>query len=198
MQGIYAITNILTDTVYYGQAVNIERRLRRHKNDLNSNKHSNPYLQNSYNKYGLLAFIFTSVQLVENKEILVKKEQEFIDNTYFLGLKSFNLNNAMGSRIGRKMPEEAKQKISKNHSHYWLNKEFSKEHKNKISKNHSHWNKGLKGLQVAWNKGKTLFPVDEIKLQYSKGYTQQEIANKHNTDQGTISRIVHDRRDGGR
>ena len=111
MQGIYAITNILTDTIYYGSSCNIEKRFTNHKTDLKYNRHKNPYLQNSFNKYGFEAFVFTPVQLIENKEDIIKKEQDFIDNAYFIGLKTFNFNDASGWPVGLKHTEETKKKL---------------------------------------------------------------------------------------
>jgi len=119
-KGIYAITNILTDTVYYGQAVDLGTRISRHKTDLKLNRHPNQYLQRSYNKYGLGAFVFNPVEIVDNVETLTQKEQSYIDGNYFLGLKSFNFNDAEGTRRGIPHTEETKAKMRTSNPHYWL------------------------------------------------------------------------------
>lgn len=94
MRGIYAITNVLTDTVYYGQSVNINNRFSKHKSHLKQDKHYNKYLQRSWNKYGESAFVFTPVQLIENLSInLTPIEQKYIDDAYDLGLNVFNLSS---------------------------------------------------------------------------------------------------------
>lgn len=111
MQGIYAITNVLTDTVYYGSSSNIEKRITNHKADLRYNRHKNPYLQNSFNKYGFEAFVFAPVQIIESEKEIIKKEQEFIDKAYFLGLKLFNFNDASGWPVGQKHTEKTKKKL---------------------------------------------------------------------------------------
>lgn len=202
MQGIYAITNILTDTVYYGQAVNIEQRFRQHKYLLNHNKHYNLHLQNSFNKYGLSAFVFAPVQLIENKEDLVEKEQEYIDNAYFLGLKNFNKADATGSRLGykasestikkmskanlgKKHSEKTKQKMRNNHSHYWLGKERNKETREKIKKSN---------LGKIHKKRNQKYPIEKIKELNKKGFSQANLAVEYKCNQSTISRIIKGRK----
>lgn len=130
MIGIEAITNLFTETVYYGHSVNIERRLKEHKYGLKHNKHGNPHLQAAWNKYGEQAFVFAPYLLVENKEDLVKKEQDCIDNAYFLGLKIYNILPASNSRLGILHSEEIKKLISERKKGI----KRSKETKNKISR----------------------------------------------------------------
>ena len=87
MRGIYAITNIVSDTVYYGQASQMQDRLSNHRLALRKNIHENPRLQNSYNKYGEDAFIFTPIYVVKEKQIdLTPIEKKFIEEAYFLEL----------------------------------------------------------------------------------------------------------------
>ena len=50
--GIYKITCEDTDKVYIGESVNISRQIQKHFSLLKYNKHSNPILQNIFNKYG--------------------------------------------------------------------------------------------------------------------------------------------------
>lgn len=60
--GIYMIKNILNNKVYIGKSVNIIRRWRKHKSDLNNNKHNNHHLQYSWNKYGSEYFDFSIIE----------------------------------------------------------------------------------------------------------------------------------------
>lgn len=203
MQGIYAITNVLSDTVYYGHTRNIKERLYKHKSALKCKKHANPHLQSSYNKYGINAFVFAPVQLVENEKDLVTTEQWFMDNAYAIGLKLFNYLPATNSRIGMVTSEETKKKISLAHK----GRIFSEEWKNNISKakkGHTvseqtiqKMKAKLKGRSV-WNCDKTRFPREEIKLQYSQGFTQKEIADKYKAHPSIISRIITGRTGKGR
>jgi group I intron endonuclease len=58
MEGIYKIENIINGKLYIGSSVNIDKRIKRHKNDLIKNKHINCYLQREFNKYGIHSYIF--------------------------------------------------------------------------------------------------------------------------------------------
>ena len=50
--GIYIITNLINKKSYYGSSYDITGRWSDHKWMLKNNCHDNPYLQNSWNKYG--------------------------------------------------------------------------------------------------------------------------------------------------
>ena len=56
--GIYCITNKITNKIYIGSTIDINRRWKEHKKELSKNKHHNLYLQNSFNKYGHKNFNF--------------------------------------------------------------------------------------------------------------------------------------------
>jgi hypothetical protein len=61
--------------------VNIDRRLKEHKNELRKNKHFNPYLQNAWNKYGEKNFKFEIIETIHDIKQLLTREKEWIDNT---------------------------------------------------------------------------------------------------------------------
>lgn len=69
--GIYCITNTLNNKVYIGGTNNFKRRELEHFSNLKHNRHSNPHLQYSYNKYGKENFEFS---IVETTDKLVEKE----------------------------------------------------------------------------------------------------------------------------
>jgi group I intron endonuclease len=50
--GIYKIVNKATGQCYVGQSQRVKKRLKEHFRLLRQNKHTNPHLQNAYNKYG--------------------------------------------------------------------------------------------------------------------------------------------------
>lgn len=118
MIGIYLIINCHNDKIYVGSAANIEVRIKRHIRDLESNRHSNKYLQRAWNKYeGNFHFcIVEECELNKLREI----EQIWIDNTecYFKE-NGYNLiKNAIGAELGNQLrkgilhSEETKLKMS--------------------------------------------------------------------------------------
>jgi group I intron endonuclease len=82
LSGIYRIKNIITGDCYVGSAVNIERRWKKHQWMLKANRHCNPKLQNSYNKYGVDAFKYEIFEIFP-EEYIIQREQERIDTDVF-------------------------------------------------------------------------------------------------------------------
>ncbi|MDD3412623.1 MAG: GIY-YIG nuclease family protein [Lachnospiraceae bacterium] len=79
---IYFIKNIVTNQLYVGSAKNYRQRKNRHISYLRNNKHPNPILQNSWNKYKENNFIFKAYKLVDEKDLLTEEQKaidEFID-----------------------------------------------------------------------------------------------------------------------
>lgn len=77
---IYQIQNIITNQSYIGQTVDIYRRQRVHFRKLRNNKHGNPKLQASWNKYGEQNFSFTYWTFYLNSpEELNSLECEYIE-----------------------------------------------------------------------------------------------------------------------
>ena len=126
--GIYKITNKINNKMYIGQSKDIINRWDKHKNELNSNKHKNDYLQKSWNKYGEENFDFEIIVLCEPAE-LNRLEKHYIDkyDTFNNDKKGYNLQS--GGDFPQ-VSETTKEKISKANS----GKIFTKEHKNNISK----------------------------------------------------------------
>src|ERR1017187_584104 len=100
MRGVYAITNVLSDVVYYGQATQMHVRLGQHKSDLSHGRHRNPHLQASWNKYGADAFVFAAQYVIPDGD-MTAREKFCIDGAYGLGLRLFNMRVAEpGSMAG--------------------------------------------------------------------------------------------------
>lgn len=75
--GIYYIKNIINGKHYIGSSINIKNRINQHKWLLSNNRSHSPKLQNAYNKYGIAAFCFDSIEFCE-KEKLSEREKYWI------------------------------------------------------------------------------------------------------------------------
>lgn len=71
--GIYKITNTVNMKLYIGKSNNVKQRIRSHRWDLKYNKHHNPYLQKSWNKYGEDKFLFEIIEYCA-KDIIYERE----------------------------------------------------------------------------------------------------------------------------
>jgi group I intron endonuclease len=76
--GIYKITCLPTSKVYVGSSVDLNKRNRDHWSYLARNKHTNPYLQSAWNKYGESAFVFEIIELID-RQMLLERETFWID-----------------------------------------------------------------------------------------------------------------------
>ena len=110
--GIYKITNFKNNKMYIGSSVDLKRRRKTHFSNLRRNKHINTYLQNSFNKYGESNFTFEILEYVEDKLLLIEKEQYWLDklNSY-KNKYGYNICKKADSVLGRKHTEEAKKRI---------------------------------------------------------------------------------------
>lgn len=106
---IYIIkSKIKPERFYIGSAVNFCERLRGHKKSLSINSHGNYYLQKHFNKYGKDDLSFEILERVYDKNLLIKREQYYID----LMQPTFNICKIAGSSLGVKRTDEVKRKLS--------------------------------------------------------------------------------------
>lgn len=111
--GVYCVLNIVNNKIYVGSSINCARRKNEHSSDLESNRHHSIRLQNSYNKYGLNAFVFKVLEYTIKKD-LKQQEQKYI-NTFKSADKRFGYNMSTSSKYGAyDLTPEIRQKISKN------------------------------------------------------------------------------------
>lgn len=109
---IYMIWCFASNKGYVGSAVNLGRRIRKHRASLRGKYHANRHLQSAYNLYGESSFGVFMIEDCGEGEIL-QREQHWIDE-----LKSsdknvgYNLSPVAGSRLGAKLTEEQKKNIS--------------------------------------------------------------------------------------
>lgn len=113
MTGIYGIFNKDTGKWYVGQAENIEARWAKHKRELKAGTHHSLKLQRSYNRHQLSSFAFIVLEECETSELDPREvfwinEKDSLENGY-------NMTAGGGGTRGWKMPDAAKEKISKTH-----------------------------------------------------------------------------------
>lgn len=132
--GIYSIKNLFNNKQYIGSSLDLNRRIKKHLNDLRKKKHDNEYLQRSFNKYGESQFEIYIIEQCEESELTE------LENTWMKHYKSTNrkygFNLAEDPRHPGRLCKEAREKISKAKSgknHHFWGKELSKEHKIKVS-----------------------------------------------------------------
>jgi len=77
MVGIYKIVNLLDAKLYVGMSVDVESRIRRHRQELDKNKHPSIHLQNAWNKYGAENFEFGIIEECSN-EVLAGREKYWV------------------------------------------------------------------------------------------------------------------------
>ena len=80
--GIYKITNLENKKFYIGSSKNISQRWAKHKALLRHDKHENPKLQSSWNKYGEENFKFEILEECDLENLLIR-EQYYLDTLLF-------------------------------------------------------------------------------------------------------------------
>jgi group I intron endonuclease len=105
---VYQIRNIVTGDLYIGSAIDYNRRVTRHLYFLRNGKHHSRYLQNAFNKYGEVNFVFESIELISDLNVLTIREQYWLDKL----TPAYNTMKDIKSHIGVKRSAETIQKLS--------------------------------------------------------------------------------------
>lgn len=119
--GVYSITCSGNNKIYIGSSVDIATRLRAHFYSLRNNKHYNPKLQNSFNKYGessFSMFILEECSRDSIREVEARWIKEYGADTVGLNISQTTDN----TNTGFTHSQETRIKISKNNARYWLGK----------------------------------------------------------------------------
>lgn len=109
--GIYAIRNMKTGRAYVGSAVNMLLRWRGHRASLRGNKHSSKFLQSSWNKHGEDAFSIEALEFVPDVNMLIQREQHWIDTERAIRGRSYNVCLIAGSTLGKTHGEAARARM---------------------------------------------------------------------------------------
>lgn len=78
--GLYKLVNRVTGQCYVGQSQKCKKRIKEHFRLLRWNKHTNPHLQNAYNKYGADNF-YGAIEV----EVLNLEELDQLENAFLKG-----------------------------------------------------------------------------------------------------------------
>lgn len=108
--GIYCIHNTINDRFYIGSAATLVGRKDVHLSNLKHNKHHSQFLQNDYNKHSKDDFDFYVIETVEDKHMLLTREQEYLDSIIDKS-NCYNCCYTASSWLGNKHTEETKAKI---------------------------------------------------------------------------------------
>lgn len=109
--GIYAIRNTANGKCYVGSAANLKSRWCQHKHALIKNSHYSKHMQAAWNKYGMEVFEFIILEFVESKNLLLEREQYWIESTDSVA-SGYNIRITASSQLGMKHSQEAKRKMS--------------------------------------------------------------------------------------
>lgn len=175
--GIYKILNKLNGKYYIGSAYDFNKRFIKHKSLLNCNHHYNEHLQRAWNLYGENSFEFVVIEYCNDKSLLKKIEQKYLNEIDVE--KCYNKTLIAG---GGNLGEEVNKKISLKMKMRVL----SVEHKQKISK--------TKSLQQ-FGKNNPKFDSKIYKWFNKRNNIQEictrwELYTKYNLDSNLIHKLV--------
>ena len=166
ISGIYSITNKINGKIYYGSSNNLNNRKRQHFGSLKRNKHGNPHLQASWNKYGYDSFEFKIEKEVPIDQLL-DIEQEYLDIIKKTPELYYNIGyNSDAPKRGIPCNEYTKQRLKEVNTgnKYCLGKKHSKETRKNMSLSHIGKPSSVKGKH--WNEESKR----KISLQRKKDY----------------------------
>jgi group I intron endonuclease len=111
--GIYKIVNTATGQCYVGQSQRVKKRLKEHFRLLRGNKHTNPHLQNAYNKYGAERFYGALEVECEDTSEMDALEEAFINGSAWFEEKTvYNIADfAKAPMRGKAHSEESRERI---------------------------------------------------------------------------------------
>jgi group I intron endonuclease len=108
---IYAIVNQQNGKKYVGSAFALGKRWTQHVSNLRHGRHRNTALQNAWNKYGEHQFELVVLEIVENKDLILIREQHWIDATKCCEKEfGYNICEVAGSCKGNS--DEVRKRIS--------------------------------------------------------------------------------------
>lgn len=112
--GVYKLVNKANGLCYVGQSLCMKKRIHEHMRLLRLGKHTNPRLQNAYNKHGADNFEWSFEAFCEDPEDMDTIENAFISGDAFFSEPVFyNIADfAKAPMRGKKHTEETKRRVS--------------------------------------------------------------------------------------
>jgi group I intron endonuclease len=139
--GVYKITNTVNSKIYIGSTRDsFKARWKNHIVKLRAGTHPNKYLQSSFNKHKESVFEFTVVEIIEDNNSILDREQFYLD-LYQCYNKNIGYNQEI-KVFKSEISAEVKLKISKTLKEKYKSGELTP--KNPLRKGNIPWNKGLK------------------------------------------------------
>jgi group I intron endonuclease len=195
MIGIYRIRNLVNDKCYYGSSKEIQKRWKRHKNDLINDKHINIILQRAWNKYRSYNFAFEIVETCEEEE-LFDLEQLYLNKNpaYNIGIHASGGDNLTKNPNRHVIIENIKIGSQK-----WRDSLSIEERKQKLSKpmeKNPNWKGGLSmcycktcGIKVSQN---AQYCKDHIV--YDRAKEKNAFYNKTHSDE--VKKLISEKNKG--
>ena len=94
-QGIYAIHNKDSGTMYIGSSAHISRRWRQHRGYLENGEHANRSLQRDWDRLGSGMFRLVVLEIVDDETQLLSREQYWLDKACKVGA-TYNMKQKVG------------------------------------------------------------------------------------------------------
>ncbi|MDD4780332.1 MAG: NUMOD3 domain-containing DNA-binding protein [Tissierellia bacterium] len=179
--GIYRIVNLVNGKVYIGSAINLDNRKATHFSGLRNNKHKNRYLQRSFNIHGEENFKFEVLEYVNIPEMLLVREQWYLNLWFDNCNRCYNINPIAGSSLGIKRSEESKRKMSEVKKNKYTgenNPFYNKKHSEKTKRKMSETKKGKYKGKNSYLYGKQQTEEHKLKLAIAHGSKPFLVHNK--------------------
>jgi group I intron endonuclease len=178
--GVYMIKNILNGKIYIGSAVCLSSRLSHHFYQLKNNCHHSKHLQNAWN-LNSDCFICGIIEFVEDKALLTKIEQVYIDKYNSANDRyGYNICPIAGSNLGSKQHRGLAERSirMKGSGNNFYNKRHTPSSLKLISEGN-------------FQKKLTTENINEIKYLVNYGVSQTIVAKIFNVGQPHISKIIN-------